>query len=608
MKNRLIWNLGALATLWISSSAALALDLRTGVPEGNVEVYLNVLVSAALNPANDFAFIDLAPFNDGTGRLAVSTIQGGVRVLDANGKLLSNSLLTKAQTGLVLPQEAGLTGIAFHPDFNHVGTFGYGKFYTITTEASENNGGLPDASVDFPFHNGTNNEEHQDVVREWDLNAFGNVPGNAANNQFTGLSNANSREILRVDQPGPFHNVVDLTFNPVAQPTDSEYGVLYITAGDGGNRTDYNRTESAQDLGTIFGNVLRIDPNPAGRTLVRTSAHSGQPAYSIPADNPYAADDPQETKTSSTLAEIWAHGFRSPWRLTFDRQTGKLYVGDVGENLWEEVDFVEKGKNYGWGYMEGTHDGTLVAGDGTLVPGLTLPIIELGHNSGFVPVNQRASNSINGGFVYRGSAIPELVGKYVFSDLGQGFDSSAIFYAVIDPNDPEGDVGDVFEFKLSSVSPLFETGTQTMPERIFSVGEDLNGEIYFTGGPDPRQPFDPNRPSVIIRISPTILPGDLNADTHVNNNDWTLFKSGQGANFAGFSTLESYIHGDLDGDLDHDLTDFALFRDFYDQANGAGSFGSLLSVPEPTSSALIVLMASLGTAACGVNRVRKVHS
>ncbi len=608
MKNRLIWNLGAIATLWSGAGAVFALDLRPGVPEGNVEVYLNVLVSAALNPANDFAFIDLAPFNDGTGRLAVSTIQGGVRVLDANGKLLSNSLLTKAQTGLVLPQEAGLTGIAFHPDFNHFGTFGYGKFYTITTEASENNGGLPDASVDFPFHNGTNNEEHQDVIREWDLSAFGNVPGNAANNQFTGLSNANSREILRVDQPGPFHNIVDLAFNPTAQPGGADYGMLYITAGDGGNRTGYDRTASAQNLATIFGDVLRIDPNPAGQALVRTSAHSGLPAYSIPADNPYNGDDAQETKTSSTLAEIWAQGFRSPWRMTFDRQTGRMYIGDVGENLWEEVDLVEKGKNYGWGYMEGTHDGTLVTGDGTLVPGLTLPIIELGHNDPLVPLTQRGSDSINGGFVYRGTAIPQLTGKYIFADLGQNWDSSAIFYAIVDPNDPDGNVGSVFEFKLSGVSPKFEFGTQAMPERIFSVGEDVNGEIYFIAGPDPRDAFDPNRPSLIIRLSPTVLPGDLNSDSQINGIDWTAFKSGQGSNFAGFSTLESYAHGDLDGDLDHDLADFLLFRMYYDQANGAGSFSLLLSVPEPTSLSVFVVIASLGTVACGVNRIRKIHS
>jgi len=114
--------------------------------------------------------------------------------------------------------------------------------------------------------------------------------------RFIGVED-NNREILRVDQPGPFHNVVDLAFNPVAQPTDSEYGILYITAGDGGNRTGYDRTESAQDLGTIFGNVLRIDPNPAGRALVRMSAHSGQPAYSIPADNPYATDGKPITVT-----------------------------------------------------------------------------------------------------------------------------------------------------------------------------------------------------------------------------------------------------------------------------------------------------------------------
>ena len=589
---RLLPTLGALAALFVCPIGAGALDLRTGVPEGDIEVYLNVLVSSALNPATDFAFIDLAPFNDGTGRLAVSTIQGGVRVLDSNGKLLSTSLLTKAQTGLVLPQEAGLTGIAFHPDFNNTSTFGYGKFYTITTEAGENSGGLLDSSVDFPFNNGTNNEEHQDVIREWNLSTFGNVPGNPANNQFTGSSNANSREILRVDRPGPFHNTVDLAFNPIAQPTDPDYGMLYITSGDGGNRTGHDRTAAAQNLGTVFGKVLRIDPDPTGHAIVRTSAHSGLPAYGVPSDNPYAADDTPETRTSPTLAEVWARGFRSPWRMTFDRLTGKMYIGDVGENLWEEIDFVEKGKNYGWGHMEGTHDGTLVAGDGTLVPGLTLPIIELGHNSGSIPANQRASNSINGGFVYRGSAIPELVGKYVFSDLGQGFDSSALFYAIVDPSDPDGPVGSVFEFKLSVVSPDFETGTQEMPERIFSVGEDLNGEIYIIAGPDPRQSFDPNRPSLIIRLSPEVLAGDLNDDSFVTGLDWTAFKSGQGVNFAGLSSLETYALGDLDGDYDHDLTDFSLFRQYYEVANGAGSFEMLLGVPEPSNIALIVMLLS----------------
>jgi hypothetical protein len=594
----MLYRLVALMALCAPSACAWALDLRTGAPEGDVEVYFDVLVSTPLNPATDFAFIDLAPFNDGTGRLAVSTIQGGVRVINADGQLISASLLTKTQTGLLLPQEAGLTGIAFHPDFNNVGTFGHGKFYTITTEAGENaSGGLPDSQVDFPFHNGTNNEEHQDVVREWNLATFGSVPGNSANNQFTGVQ-TDSRELLRVDQPGPFHNIVDLAFNPLAQPTDDDYGNLYITSGDGGNRAGYDRTASAQDLGTIFGNVLRINPNPNAYPLVRTSANSGQPAYSIPTDNPYNGDEALETKTADTLAEIWAHGFRSPWRMTFDRLTGKMYIGDVGENLWEEIDVVEKGKNYGWGFMEGTHDGTLVPGDGTTEPGLTLPIIELGHNSASVPVNQRASASINGGLVYRGTALPELYGKYVFSDLGQSFDSSAIFYAIVDPADPDGSVGDVFEFKLSAASPNFESGAQELPERIFSVGEDMAGELYLIAGPDPRQPFDPNRPSLVIRLAPKVIAGDLTGDDQVTPGDWTKFKTSQGSNFTGLSSLESYRLGDLDGDFDHDLEDFLLFRAAYNEANGAGAFEALVSVPEPTTTSHMVLAVLIGAANC----------
>ena len=104
---------------------------------------------------------------------------------------------------------------------------------------------------------------------------------------------------------------------------------------------------------------------------------------------------------------------------------------------------VQEGLNYGWGHMEGTHDGTLVTGDGTLVPGLTLPIIELGHSSGVATVASTAVSCI------AAARFPSLYGKYVFADLGQGFDSSAIFYAIVDPDDPDGDVGDVFEFKLS---------------------------------------------------------------------------------------------------------------------------------------------------------------
>ena len=487
-----------------ASSTTWALDLRSGIPEGNVEVLLDVAVQQILNPATEFAFIDMAPFNDGTGRLAVSTIQGTIRIVDANDNLLATPLLTKEQSALVIPQEAGMTGIAFHPDFNNPGTFGHGKLYTITTEVRAAAGGASLAQQDFPFAN----ENYQDVIREWDLATFGNVPGNVANNAFTGTT-ANSREIMRVAQPGPFHNVVDLAFNTSVGPADPDYGKLYITSGDGGNgpQSNQQRAEGAQNLGTIYGNVIRINPDPTAHPLARTSARTGQPAYSIPPDNPFNGDDATETRTSSTLAEIWANGLRSPWRLTFDRANGDAYIGDVGENTWEELNLIEKGKNYGWGQMEGFADGAFIPGDGTLIPGLERPIFALGHANNPDP-NERGSNSITGGFVYRGSAIPELVGKYVFADLGQAFDYSAIFYAIVDPADPDGNVGDVFEFKLSPLSPTFE-GTQLLPERIFSIGEDQNGELYLIAGPDPRFAFTRARPSVIIRLAPIPEPSSV---------------------------------------------------------------------------------------------------
>jgi Glucose / Sorbosone dehydrogenase/PEP-CTERM motif len=482
----------------LCSTPSWGQNLRSGVADGDIEVLLKVVVERVLDPSTEFAFIDMAPIPDGTGRMAVSTINGTIRMLDAGGNLLPGPLMTNAQSAQFLeprtpPNEAGMTGIAFHPDFNNAGTFGHGKLYTITSDRrSTLAGGVPLDRIDYSFAG----HSYQMVLREWDLATFGNVPGNAASNTFTGTVN-NSRELLRIAQPGKYHTLFDLAFNTSVGPSDPDYGNLYFTYGDGGDegalRSPQDRAMAAQGLSTIYGKIHRIDPDPTANPLVRTSANTGQPAYSIPPDNPYNGDDATETRTSSTIAETWANGVRSPWRLTFDRGTGDLYLGDVGENQREEVNLIEKGKNYGWGQMEGTLDGTLIPGDGRLLPGLERPLVEMPRGTG--------SNSISGGFVYRGSAIPDLVGKYVFADLGQGYDSSAIFYAIVDPNDPDGEVGDVFEFKISPLSPKFEIGTQVMPERIFSIGEDQNGELYLVAGPDPRNAFLRTRPAHIIRLA-----------------------------------------------------------------------------------------------------------
>jgi len=559
-----------------------AVNLRPNVPEGVITVKLDIAVQYNPSMSTEFTPIDIEPFNDGTGRLAVSTVLGTIRVMDGAGQLLPTPLLTNAQSGLVPPQEAGMTGIAFHPDFNRPGTFGYGKLYTITTERKGTAGGVPNAQLDFPFISATpSSKSHQDVVREWNLAAFGNVPGNAANGAFTGTLSS-SREILRIDQPGPFHNVADLDFNTRAQPGDPDYGNLYITVGDGGNHPGYNRSLSAQDLSTIYGNVLRINPDPSAYPLERTSALSGLPSYSIPTTNPYASDNSPELRTSSTLAETYAHGLRSPYRLTFDRATGEMYIGDVGENAREEVNRITAGSNYGWGHMEGTIDNALLAGDGTLVPGLTPPLVELSHAD---------SRSVTGGFVYRGNAIPSMRGRYVFADLGQGFvypgtstQIAALFYAIVDPNDPLGDVGDVFEFQLNPDSDTFDG--LPLPERIYSIGEDSGGELYFTAGPDPRN--NVGAPTAyIVRLEGTGTLSGVVGDVDQNGvldplADVVAFVAGWKTT-GHVGDIAKYTHGDLNLDGRTSLADAHILHEALASIGAAFPFEALNGVPEPTA-------------------------
>lgn len=196
------------------------------------------------------------------------------------------------------------------------------------------------------------------------------------------------RELLFVDQPYPNHNGGHLTFGPD--------GLLYIGLGDGGSGGDPNG--NAQSLRTLLGKILRIDPRPS----------AGLP-YSIPPDNPFVGRAFEGE--DSARPEIWAYGLRNPWRFSFDRSTGDLWIGDVGQGEYEEINHAPRaskgGENYGWDRLEGNE-----RFEGTPPSNHVRPVFTYRHSGG--------NCSVTGGFVYRGSQIPSLQGAYVFGDFCVG--------------------------------------------------------------------------------------------------------------------------------------------------------------------------------------------
>ncbi len=194
------------------------------------------------------------------------------------------------------------------------------------------------------------------------------------------------REVLGFDQPYPNHNGGDVVFGPD--------GMLYIGTGDGGSGGDPDRR--ALNMSEWLGKILRIDPHA-----------SADAAYTVPADNPFVGVD-------GARPEIWSFGLRNPWRFSFDRQTGDLWIADVGQGQWEEVDVGwaadggGRGLNFGWSAFEGNHR----FNDDQSSDGVTPPIHEYEH------LGQDCS--ISGSALYRGSAIPALVGWYVFADYCSG--------------------------------------------------------------------------------------------------------------------------------------------------------------------------------------------
>lgn len=295
---------------------------------------------------------------DGTNRLFVVEHRGVILVINnvsatQSGETVqlkgidatSNVFLDIQDQVFFDENEQGLLGLTFHPNYENNG------FFYLNYMA------------DNPLRN---------VISQF-----------AVSEDNPNIADADSEVILlEIEQPHPFHNGGQLVFGP-------NDGFLYISVGDGGHDFEDN----AQDLSNLFGAVLRVDvDNPDGGMN-----------YGIPSDNPFFRN------TSGFREEIYAYGLRNPWRISFDSVTGALWTGDVGDQSLEEIDIVEKGKNYGWPIMEGTN--CYDPPSGCDMSGLELPIWEYGRNKG---------RTIIGGFVYRGAELPELFGKYIYADFVSG--------------------------------------------------------------------------------------------------------------------------------------------------------------------------------------------
>ena len=287
--------------------------------------------------------LDLEQPNDGSGRLFVVEQRGTIKIVQ-NGALLPQPFLDVSNK-VIFKGEMGLLGLTFHPAFQ-----ANGKFY-----------------VNYVRNAG---RQFQSVIAEYQVS--GANPNQA--------NPSSERILLTIDQVNNFpnHKAGQLAFGPD--------GFLYFGLGDGGGEGDPLR--HGQNTQTLLGKMMRIDVNNSGATT----------PYAIPADNPFAG--------GGGLPEIYAIGFRNPWRFSFDRSSGRLFVADVGQDSFEEIDIVTKGGNYGWNTMEGDH--CFNPASNCNMAGLTLPIVEIPHPEG---------EAVIGGFVYHGTGLAGMQGRYIFGDL-----------------------------------------------------------------------------------------------------------------------------------------------------------------------------------------------
>ena len=317
----------------------------------------------------------------GDNRFFVVQQSGTVRIIE-NGALRSGNFLDIQSLVNFDGQEQGLLGLTFHPNYST-----NRKFYVNYTRDSPS---------------------RQTVIAEFQTSA--SDPNQA--------DPGSERILLTVNQPFPNHKGGQLVFG-----TD---GFLYIGLGDGGDAGD--PLNNAQNLFSLLGKILRIGVD---------APFTGSLQYAIPADNPFAG--------SSGSPEIFAYGLRNPWRFSLEQGSSRIFVADVGQGNFEEVDILQKGGNYGWRVMEGAHCFNPSTGCDT--SNKIMPIAEYDHTVGIAVI---------GGYVYKGTAIPSLANKYIFGDL----------------------TGKIFSLTEAPANTFTRSDLLTTNRMVSSLSQDAAGEVY----------------------------------------------------------------------------------------------------------------------------------
>jgi len=325
----------------------------------------------------------------GTQRIFVNDMNGPIHSVSYDGRTVRQYINTNdPRWGYRIQtqgQERGLQSFAFHPQFGQQGTPGYGKFYTWVD--------IVDTAPTPDYRPGPDGRDsHDTVLLEWTA-----LDASAAT-----YDGGAPRELLRLEQPYPNHNAGQLAFNPTAAPGTPDYGMLYVGVADGGSGGD--PMNMAQNMGSIFGKILRIDP--MGTT-------SGNGKYGIPADNPFVG-------RAGVLGEIYAYGARNPQKFWWDSANGNLFMADIGQNTVEKLTLVPRGANLGWNVWEGSfrYEGRngVDVGDPRSDPSVTYPVAEYGQPD---PLLQGQSAAV-GVAVYRANVIGPISNMVIWGDNPSG--------------------------------------------------------------------------------------------------------------------------------------------------------------------------------------------